>query len=259
MRLLYCHYVFDDQVKAFEQILQVLKGIGDFVNTDTCVDMLEGNREIKGRFFHLSFDDGFRNIVTNAVPVLRKYGIPAILFVPTSWAGADWQGAKRFCLEKTGYSGVVEMARWEELKRLTGSGMEVGSHTKNHLHWADLSQDPDLLWEEVAGSKHLLEKQLGRECKYLAWPFGAPVDGNPLFWESVHKAGYRACFGACRGSVQPQQTCKYAIPRHHFEPQWPLSHIRFFASGHMEGGQQGLTSLPGDLEEETTPTPSTAP
>ena len=42
--------------------------------------------------------------------------------------------------------------------------------------------------------------------------------------------GLEACFSAIRGSVQPERTRLHAIPRHQVEVEWPLSHVRFFAS-----------------------------
>ena len=59
---LYCHYVFDDQKDKFSKIIRSLKKNGSFVNTATCIAMLEGSIPINGRYFHLSFDDGFPNI-----------------------------------------------------------------------------------------------------------------------------------------------------------------------------------------------------
>src|SRR5689334_14014446 len=62
LRCVYCHYVFDDQVASFRRILETLQTLGTFVDTATCVAMLGGERPIDGRYFHLSFDDGFRNV-----------------------------------------------------------------------------------------------------------------------------------------------------------------------------------------------------
>ena len=42
LRGLYCHYVFDDQRSDFEMIIRKLLQIGRFVDTPTCLAMLEG-------------------------------------------------------------------------------------------------------------------------------------------------------------------------------------------------------------------------
>src|SRR5437867_595220 len=89
---LFFHDVDQNHIQNFESIVKRLRQIGDFVDTDTCVSMLLGETPIQGRYFHLSFDDGHRNFFQNAAPILRRYKIPAIVFVPTAFIGTDKQG-----------------------------------------------------------------------------------------------------------------------------------------------------------------------
>lgn len=235
LRPLYCHYVFDDQKEQFEELIIELKQLGTFVDTDTCLAMIEGKREIDDKYFHLSFDDGFRNIFTNAIPILKRHKVPAIVFVPTSIVNADWETTRKYCLETTRYRGVIEMIKWSDLAEIISSGFEVGSHTKSHARFSVISKEPSLLEEEILGSKQEIEKTLGIECNYISWPYGRRGDADRSSLEMVRNAGYRACFGAFRGSIKPHITKdKYKIPRHHFEVEWPLVHIRYFAKGNME-------------------------
>lgn len=234
VRPLYCHYVFDDQVEQFARVLGSLQRLGEFVDTDACAAMASGSLKIDGRYFHLSFDDGFRNIVQNAVPVLEALKVPAIFFVPTAVVGADWETARRFCLDTTGYAGVMEMVTWDDLRWMIGRGFEVGSHTRTHARLA--AANDAALEDEIAGSRRDIEENLGVRCKYISWPYGTRRDVSARALEVVAGVGYSACFGAFRGSIYPGQASSLlVIPRHHFEVQWPRSHIRFFASGHMEG------------------------
>jgi hypothetical protein len=69
----------------------------------------------------------------------------------------------------------------------------------------------------------------------MAWPYGTRRDITEAASQAVAKAGYRGSFSAIRGSVPLQGGNRYSIPRHHFEVEWPLSHIRFCAQGHLEG------------------------
>ncbi len=231
---LYCHYVFDDQRDDFDKLIRELKRLGSFVDTDACVDMIEGKAEIDGRYFHLSFDDGFRNIRTNAVPILEEHGVPAIAFVPTRLVGADWHRTRTYCLETTGYSGVIEMLTWADLEEMQGRGVEIGSHTRYHRRLADVSDEAGVLKDEILGSKLDLEGRLRTECRYISWPYGAEKDVDEASLNAAKEAGYRAVFGAYRGPVIPGRTSIYSIPRHHFEVQWPLSHVRYFANGGRE-------------------------
>jgi peptidoglycan/xylan/chitin deacetylase (PgdA/CDA1 family) len=234
LRCLYCHTVFDDQIQEFERLLLELKRTGTFVDTDTCVQMLSGEKTIDNRYYHLSFDDGFRNNFVNALPILRKHDIPCIFFVPSSLIDASWDSTKVFCRQTTRYRDVIEMMKWEDLAQVILSGYEVGSHTRTHARFSAISHDCTLLQDEILGSKQELEMHLGVPCKYISWPYGRITDADAVSLEVAKSSGYQACFGAFRGSVIPAATDIFRIPRHHFEVQWPVSHIKYFARGNME-------------------------
>jgi peptidoglycan/xylan/chitin deacetylase (PgdA/CDA1 family) len=234
LRCLYCHYVFDDQRGRFENLLVELKSLGTFVDTDTCLQMLEGRKTIDRTYFHLSIDDGFRNAFTNAYPILVRHKVPAIFFVPSSLVGAGWEEAKVYCLKTMEYNAVIELIKWDDLAQMLSSGYEVGSHTRTHARFSEISSAPTLLEEEILGSRNEIERQLGIQCQYISWPYGELKDADATSLAMTEKAGYKACFGAYRGSVRAKTTNPYSIPRHHFEVEWPLSDIRYFAKGNME-------------------------
>lgn len=234
LRCLTCHYVFDDQRKQFETLIQALTGIGRFVDTSTCVRMLQGEAPIDGRYFHLSFDDGFRNVVTNAFPILSTYSVPAIFFVPTALIGAQWEEARFYCIETTKYRDVIQLASWQDLAELNRDLFEVGSHTKSHIRASHTSARLHELQEELTDSKKEIERRLGTDCKYLAWPFGKTGDVDQSSLLAAKTAGYSAAFSVERGSIRTGISDPFFLPRHHFEPQWPLSHILYFSRGNME-------------------------
>lgn len=234
LRCLYCHYVFDDQREDFEKLMIKLKQIGQFVDTSTCLQMLLDNKMIDQRYFHLSFDDGFRNNFTNAIPILSKLKIPAIFFVPSSFIEADWDITFKYCLQTMHYRGVIEMLKWNDIHEILSFGFEIGSHTKTHMRFSAISNDLNLMKEEILGSKIEIETNTGVECKYISWPFGKLRDADDKSLQMVKSAGYTACFGAYRGTILPGKTNIYSIPRHQFEVQWPVSHTLFFARGNME-------------------------
>ena len=234
LRALYCHYVFDDQREQFEEAIIALKKIGMFIDSDTCLEMLTGERPIDGHYLHLSFDDGFRNIFKNAVPILQRHQVPAAFFVPTSLMEANWNRTEEYC-KLVHMTGVTEIVNWDELQEMSQLGFEIGSHTRTHARFSAISQNPALLENEILGSKHDLENRLGKECKYIAWPFGEQSDADVLSLQMTQEAGYRGCFSAIRGSVNPSTTNPFQIPRHHFEVESPLVHIKGFARGMWEG------------------------
>jgi peptidoglycan/xylan/chitin deacetylase (PgdA/CDA1 family) len=218
LRCLYCHYVFDDQRARFDRLLGLVQEMGSFVDTATCVSMVRGERPIDGRYFHLSFDDGFRNVLENAAPILSARGIPALMLVPSALIGTYW--------------GPIEMLDWAGVRELRNAGFTIGSHARTHSRLAELS--PRDLRAEVADSKEEIENRIGDSCKYFSWPFGGRGDLGDRARAYLVESGYEASFGAFRGSVRPGVTDPFCLPRHHVEPEWPASHVRFFAGGHWE-------------------------
>lgn len=236
LRCVFCHYVFDDQVEAFEQQILSLKRMGTFVDTETCLEMVEGKRPIDAPYFHFSFDDGFKNIVSNAAPVLKKHHVPALFFVPTSFIGASYESVADYCVRIAEYKSPIEMCTWEDLKNVMDMGFVIGSHTRTHARFTDVSRDPERLKAELAGSKEDIEKNLGCKCQTISWPYGKRQDADLISVNATRSVGYRACFGAFRGVVRNSGCDPYMIPRHHFESQWPQSHVRYFVTGHQEVG-----------------------
>lgn len=234
LRCLYCHYVFDDQREVFERLIAELKKVGDFVDTDTCIQMLQKKKNIDKKYYHLSFDDGFRNNFINALPILRKHKVPAIFFVPSSRISANLEDTKNYCLNTTRYRAVIEMLKWNDIREMISDGYEVGSHTKTHARFSTISRNRHLLEDEILGSKQEIEANLDYECKYISWPFGRLTDADDESLKVVRDAGYTACFGAYRGTIRNESTDIFSIPRHHFEVNWPISYTKYFARGNME-------------------------
>lgn len=234
LRCLSAHYVFDDELREFDETMRMLQSRGRFVDTETCVSMLNGHVAIDEPFFHLSFDDGFKNIVQNAVPILYELGIPAAFFVPSDFIDVGFDEARRFAMDIARYNSPVEMCSWDDLRTAMRAGIEIGSHTRKHARLADISESDEALDDEVLGSKHAIERELGVDCRYFAYPYGKPGDHNARTLAAVDRAGYSAGFGIHRGQVVPGETNRFLIPRHHFEPEWPRRHVRYFANGHME-------------------------
>ncbi len=116
----------------------------------------------------ITFDDGYRDFYTIVFPLLKKYNIPATVFVIT---------------KDVGKNGNVS---WEMLKEMVDSGLvEVGSHTMSHKYSANISKD--VLLEEFAGSKAIIEEKLDVPIFVLAYPYGF---ANASVYEVAKQAGY---------------------------------------------------------------------
>lgn len=110
----------------------------------------------------VSFDDGMRNNVTTALPILRSLGIPATVYVPSGWIGgrSPWlgDGADNRILDA------------DEIRELADAGWEIGAHTVTH---ADLSLlDYEQCHEEIERSCAQLSQLTGGPVETFAYPFG---------------------------------------------------------------------------------------
>lgn len=147
----------------------------------------------------LTFDDGFANLATNALPLLAEHGAPAAVFVTTQHVRhpSDWLPATRRAAEQ--YPGTLapELARdlfdglsAGQLRAVAASPLvTVGSHSVSHPL---LTRLPDAeLARELADSKRFLEEVTGRPVDLFAYPTG---DYDRRVMAAVRAAGYRGAF-----------------------------------------------------------------
>ncbi len=121
----------------------------------------------------ISFDDGWGDQFAYAFPLLKKHHYPATFFVFTNAVG------------RRGF------LSWNELRALVAAGMTIGSHSESHPFLTRIS-DPAALWNEIDGSKQILEQRLGISINEFAYPFGAY---DPAVVAMIRKAGYRSARG----------------------------------------------------------------
>jgi len=231
-RCLYLHSVFDDQVNPFRNLLMNLQKLGTFIDTSTLFEISSGKRSPTERMFHLSFDDGFDNNYRNAFPVLEELGIKAAFFVASSYMETpdhvireNWWSSDPL---------PIRTMNWSWIREMHEAGHEIGSHTRTHARLSSVSADADELASQLRGSKQEVEDRLGVECRYFAWPYGTMADVDEVSLDGIRDAGYEGCFSAVRGRVEPGRTDPMCVPRHHFEPDWPWYHVRYFAFGGKE-------------------------
>lgn len=114
----------------------------------------------------LTFDDGFRNFATLAMPLLRDHGLPATIFVVSDAVGGTnaWGGR-----EAAGIP-TLPLMDWAGLHEAAAAGFEIGAHTRTHPRLTTLS--PSQLDEEVSGSAERIRSELGTRPLRFAYPYG---------------------------------------------------------------------------------------
>jgi peptidoglycan/xylan/chitin deacetylase (PgdA/CDA1 family) len=154
---------------------------------------------------HVTFDDAYRSVL-RAMPILERLRLPATVFACSALAetGAPL-AVPELQRRSTDYPDEVATLDWESLRELTSRRIEIGSHTQTHPHLARLSDHE--LNRELAESRQRIESELGRPCRYLAYPYG---EQDLRVRKAASAAGYTAAF-ALRESGEP--LAGYGLPR----------------------------------------------
>jgi peptidoglycan/xylan/chitin deacetylase (PgdA/CDA1 family) len=132
----------------------------------------------------ITFDDGFEDFASAALPALRKRDLSATLYVTT---GVLRGGSEPV---PAGDEIARHMLSWEQLGALGADpAVEIGGHSVTHPHLDTLSRAR--VRDEVGRCKRELEAALGEEVRTFAYPHGY---SGPRVRRATREAGYR---GAC--------------------------------------------------------------
>ena len=152
----------------------------------------------------ITIDDGWRSTYTEVFPEMKRRGFPFTVFIYPKIIG------------QTPYA-----MTWKQIKEMADAGVDVQSHTLSHAfltrhRHANLSDEQYAAWleRELKESKRVLEKQTGREVRFLAYPYG---DYDHKVAASVARAGYEAgltCeYGRVRRGSDPLRMKRVAIEK----------------------------------------------
>jgi peptidoglycan/xylan/chitin deacetylase (PgdA/CDA1 family) len=231
IRFPYYHHVFDDQRAGFEAHLLWLKNLATPISLPEAVELLDSSGRVDGRYFCVTFDDGYKNCVTNALPILAEHAVPAAFFIPTAFVGAATEERQPALLGRlAAYDrSLTEFLDWEDCRQLVAAGMTIGSHSVSHPRLIDLPASE--VEHELRASKETIEQQLGVECRDFSCPKGRPgldfvVDRDPLI---ASRVGYRSFLTTERGPVDTRRG-PMLIRRDHVIASWSLHQLRYFFS-----------------------------
>ena len=129
----------------------------------------------------ITFDDGFRDNLTVALPLLEKYELPMTLFIAAGFIG------------KEGYLSA------EDIQTLASHPLvTIASHGFWHRHLTRASEEEVKF--ELLESKKLLEEITNKEIDLLAYPYG---DCNENIEKLSEECGYAAAWSVWNGKNTP--------------------------------------------------------
>jgi peptidoglycan/xylan/chitin deacetylase (PgdA/CDA1 family) len=185
-------------VERFESQMMYLQKNGYTVITiEQFMDYINFRNQIPRKSVVITFDDGWKSIYEVAYPILKKFQYPATLFIYTNFIGAR------------------KAMSWDQIKELSENGFSIHCHSKSHRYLNRMKKGESFrryyqaLKEELFDAKMMIQEKVGKECKYLAYPYGAY---NNLVIAMAEKYGYYGGFTARRG-VNPFYRNRYKINR----------------------------------------------
>jgi len=166
------------------------------VGLDDVLAFYREGGELPARPVLITFDDGYRDNLEHAAPVLERHGYPAVLFVPLAYL-EDRRPLPHE--ERLVARGLVNATlEWGELGELEAAGVRVESHGISHRPLADLSLDEAA--REIVLSKLRLEERLGRPVRSFAYVKGSEAHYRPVHLSLLRQAGYDVAFTAVSGA-----------------------------------------------------------
>ncbi|HWD07548.1 MAG TPA: polysaccharide deacetylase family protein, partial [Actinomycetota bacterium] len=139
--------------------------------------LLGATERLPARPLLITFDDGFANFASEALPILQRYGFSATLYATTGFMGdGPAPGRNRY---------GDPMLTWGELAEVAAAGVEVGAHTHRHPMLDTLPHGQAR--EEIARSKELIEQHLQAPVGSFAYPHGY---SSSWVRHEVQKAGF---------------------------------------------------------------------
>lgn len=146
------------------------------ISLDAFVEQTKAGKPFAHNTVVITFDDGRSDNYKNAYPVLKKYNMPATIFLITQWMDRDPQ------------------LTWDQVREMAANGIDFGSHTQHHRYVPDLL--PRELLTEIVNSKYDIEGRLGRPANHFCFPSGGFTEEAKAV---IRQAGYTSASTTNRG------------------------------------------------------------
>jgi peptidoglycan/xylan/chitin deacetylase (PgdA/CDA1 family) len=189
--------------EAFEAQMAWLASEGLAVSLAEVEQVLAGTGSLRRNAVLVTIDDGYRDVYTDALAILSRHRIPALLFVSTAAIEERDSAPVRGV-------GADAHVSWSELAELVQAGIAIGSHGWEHRSLAQM------LLNEAEGqmvrSRTVLEQRLGIAVRAFAYPFGTRADYSSETRAALVRSGYTTGFTSQHGAIAAGMD-SFTLPR----------------------------------------------
>jgi len=156
---------------------------------------------------HITFDDGYKDNLKYALPILKKYSAPATIYIADNMISRNIIKPSNMSS-----SNINDFLSWEEVLILDKEDLiEIGGHSSSHMVLSSLSSDQ--LTVEIYDSKKLIEKNLGHSIKHFAYPYGGNGTYNYETIKCIQDCGYKSASTAICKKYDFKKNL-YELPRY---------------------------------------------
>jgi peptidoglycan/xylan/chitin deacetylase (PgdA/CDA1 family) len=213
-------------VARFDQQLERLAELGyRVVDLEAVLDHYTLGTLLPENAVLITFDDGYRDTLENALPVLEKYGYSAVIFIPVAYMDDETPLPHETHLASKGVRNRT--LDWGLMRELDAGGVRVESHGIAHRPLAEVSLDEAV--REIAVSKLVLEERMGRPIQAYAYVKGSEAHFHPVHESILKQAGYDIAFTSISRRNNPG-TNPYRLGRYNVEP-YPSRTFELVLSG----------------------------
>ena len=179
--------------RVFKKQMRYLKEKGfNSISLKKLFEFLKTGEPLPKNPIAITFDDGLKETLDNAIPILEEYGLRATFFIVSGKTGEanDW--------DKKYKEPPYFLASFDEIKKIKGEMFKFESHSLNHKKLSTVSGEE--LLKEIVFSKQILEANLGKDISFFSYPYGKYGEEIKKI---VKEAGYLAAFSVNQGKVRP--------------------------------------------------------
>jgi peptidoglycan/xylan/chitin deacetylase (PgdA/CDA1 family) len=202
---------------TFERQIAALASFAELLPLHELPSRLADDRPSARPLVCLTFDDGYANFYTEALPLLKRYHAPATLFVVTSVMGGTepmpfdrWSQRNR----QRAMPDAWQPMSWKQLEACAASGLvTVGAHSHRHLKGRECTRAQFV--EEAEQSRAILRARFGEDhARVYSYPYGSSRLGYvpPAYAAAVQASGYKLAVTTDLGLVSSESNW-YRLPR----------------------------------------------
>ena len=192
--------------KDFERQIHYLYNTG--WHSYTMAEAILKKHDLPEKSVVITFDDGYQDNLINALPVLKKYGFKATIYLVNDRHDRDWSGYRKAKNEGAGLKDEPKLSD-REVRELLQSGLiEIGAHTLTHANLKSLDEVQSK--REICNSKKEIETEFEIECQSFAYPFGLFDHKDE---KNVKECGYTNAVTTDVGIVDLNKSDLFKIPR----------------------------------------------